>query len=60
MTQLITSPIARQAILSTISGLMKLGVMASASILAGNTFRAATNNFVAQSVQNYKKIKNIL
>lgn len=59
MTKILVSPITRQAVVKTITGLAKLGTIAAATIMASKVFKAAGDEFLAEVIQNYRQIKNI-
>lgn len=59
MTKILVSPITRQAVVKTVTGLAKLGAFAAVTIMASKTFHEAGNQFLSEVIQNYRQIKNI-
>lgn len=55
----ILNPVTRNVAFKTVTGIAKLGAFAALSILAGKTFSAAGNEFIAEVYQGYKQIKNL-
>lgn len=59
MTKVIMSPVTRKAVYRTLTGFAKLGAFAAVTIMASKTFKAAGDEFVAETIQHYRAIKNI-
>lgn len=59
MVKILTNPITGQAVIRTLTGLAKLGIFAATAILAQRSFNAAGSEFISETLQHYRQIKQI-
>jgi hypothetical protein len=60
VTKVITSPLTREALGRAALGLGKLGVFAVLSVMSGRIFKTATDEFVAVTYQDWRRVKDII